>query len=87
MTADNALAVKPNVKLADLKDAAAELMKTWRNGPIDLLKIFSLVYNNTDEVLPALALKTSWEDNGVVNSALSQYSVAATAVRPLSFVP
>lgn len=85
VTADNALAVKPNVKLADLQAAAAELMKTWRNGPTDLLKIFSLVYNNTDEVLPALALKTSWEDNGVVNSTLSQYGVAATAVRPLSF--
>ena len=50
-----------------------------------LTKVVGLLYTNFKDVLPALALKTFWDANGTVNSALSQYSVAATAVNPLSF--
>jgi hypothetical protein len=85
VTAENARAVKPNVNVNDLRAAASELMSTWQYGRTDLLKIFSLLYNNFDNTLPALALKTTWTNEAGTQATLSQYSVAATAVKPLSF--
>ena len=78
--------IKPAVNLGELKEAATTLLKELRhNKPLSLTKISSLVYNNMTNVLPALALKTTWNDGTGNQSVLSQYVVAATAVKPLSF--
>ena len=85
VTADIAKSVQPALVKSDIAKVAAELVNTFAGGPTDLTKVVGLLYTNFKDVLPALALKTFWDANGTVNSALSQYSVAATAVNPLSF--
>ncbi|MBM6993346.1 MAG: hypothetical protein I3J02_08815 [Prevotella sp.] len=85
VSAANAKALKPNISRADLQAVAQELSNFWNSNPVNLTKAVSLLYNNMNNVLPALALKTTWDNNGTAQSVLSQYSVAATAVKPLSY--
>lgn len=85
----------PNVDMQQMKDEVKTLYRTWRdratNGgmQVNFSELISVIYHNINNVLPALALKTTWSDelNGEPreNSVISQYSIAATAVHPFSF--
>lgn len=55
-----------------------------RDG-IDIMNIANKVYSVVNDVCDANAVKAYWGEGTTANSTLSQYSIAATAVKPLSF--
>lgn len=66
-----------------LKSAVRDV---WQNKTYsDLAQLGKLVYRQIDGFLPALALRAGWMDGTVANAVYSQYNVAATAYKPLSF--
>lgn len=77
----------------DLKEIFNDL--TDRKNGIDLMNIANKVYSVVNDVCDANAIKYSWKNkmvddknnivDGSENNVLSQYSIAATAVKPLSF--
>lgn len=80
--------------LKDLKAAAKaanssnyeEVTKTAAKGVLtNSAQIVASVLKAKLPSLPALALKAEWEDTVGVRSVLSDYSIAATAYKPLSF--
>ena len=88
--------LKPNVNLNDMKDELRTIYHNWKNRAtnggfnVNLSQLAGVIYENVNNVLPALALKTSWattDTAGIQNthSVLSQYCVGAAAVHPLSF--
>ena len=52
---------------------------------IDIKNIANKVYSVVNDVCDANAVKAYWGTDANANSTLSQYSIAATAVKPLSF--
>ena len=60
------------------KSAAKTVLKQTANAVANLL-------NSKIPAMPAVALKATWEDTVGVRSVLSDYSIAATAYKPLSF--
>lgn len=60
------------------KSAAKTVLKQTANAVANLL-------NSKIPAMPAVALKATWEDTVGVRSVLSEYSIAATAYKPLSF--
>lgn len=92
VTKDDVEALKPNLNMEDIKDEVKTLYRAWRdrsaNGGIkvNFSELAGVIYSNITDIVPALALKTTWTDNNdSAHSVLSQYSVAATAVKPFSF--
>lgn len=55
-----------------------------RDG-IDIMNIANKVYSTVNDVCDASAVKAYWGEGASANSVLSQYNIAATAVKPLSF--
>lgn len=55
-----------------------------RDG-INIMNIANKVYSVVNDVCDANAVKAYWGKGATANSTLSQYSIAATAVKPLSF--
>lgn len=81
--------IEPGLKseLADLLQAAKDLKNGNYTG-INFTGLVSTVYNQFNGVLDANAVKTSWtdaKDETIEHSVYSQYNVAATAFKPLSF--
>ncbi len=60
------------------KSAGKTVLKETANAVANLL-------NSKIPAMPAVALKATWEDIVGVRSVLSDYSIAATAYKPLSF--
>ena len=60
------------------KSAGKTVLKETANAVANLL-------NSKIPAMPAVALKATWEDTVGVRSVLSDYSIAATAYKPLSF--
>ena len=60
------------------KSAAKTVLKETATAVANLL-------NSKIPAMPAVALKATWEDTVGVRSVLSDYSIAATAYKPLSF--
>ena len=69
--------------LTNIKEIAQDL-KNWE-GENNLTRIMTVIYQNLNNVLPANAVKATWTDDLGTKSVVSQYSIAATSVRPLSF--
>lgn len=71
----------------DLQDIFNDV--TTPGDGIDLMNIANTVYSAVNDICDATGVKASWttKDGETVgtNSVLSQYSIAATAVKPLSF--
>ena len=59
-------------------------VKNFRNG-IDLGNLVQTIYSSVHSVLPAIAVKASWEDESGLKSVVSQYGVGVTSIKPLSF--
>lgn len=92
VTADAVDALKPNLNMEEIKDEVRSLYRAWTNRTanggvkVNFSELAGVIYSNINDIVPALALKTTWTDNNdSAHSVLSQYSVAATAVKPLSF--
>lgn len=91
---ENVESFKPrNFDANELKEEAKEIYRNWRdradNGgmKINASELAGVLYKNFNGALPALALKTTWTDplTEEETSVLSQYSLAAVAMHPLSF--
>ena len=79
----NLNSVKINVE-PGLKSSLAEVLKN-KGQNIDYKSLLYKVYQQFDGILDANALKASWKDSLGQHSVYSQYNVAATALKPLSF--
>ena len=73
--------IKANVDLGGLKDLATELAD-FRTKGFDVTKIVTTIYDATKDILPRYAVAVEREDGSKV---YSDYSLAATTVRPLGF--
>lgn len=62
-----------------LKDAAKERTLS------SISEVARLVYKQFSKGLPAYGMKAAWDENGVAQSVTSNYGIAATSVRPLSY--
>ena len=71
------------LELGELKDVAKDL-RHFRDG-VSLSNLFTAIYDNINKVLVADAVKATWTDDFGTKSVVSQYSVAATTIKPLSF--
>lgn len=79
-----------NVKIDITSGLKSELASTLKsvvnNDAINFTSLISLVYDQFNGILDANAVKTAWEDTtGTEYSVYSEYGVAATAFKPLSF--
>ncbi|MCR4603397.1 MAG: hypothetical protein K5683_07700 [Prevotella sp.] len=68
-------------------DAAKDIVddiRNYKNG-INVTRIMSSIYEGISSVIEAKAVKTTWTDDLGTRSLVSQYSIAAAAVKPLSY--
>lgn len=86
--------VSPRISYSDLsglKDKVKEAVNAVRNkGNVDVTGLIYSVYSISSNILDAQAVKFPWSDtdiygNTVERATYSQYSLAATAVHPLSY--
>lgn len=68
---------------SDIKEIFKDV--TSPKDGIDIMNIANKVYSVVNDVCDANAVKAYWGTDANANSTLSQYSIAATAVKPLSF--
>ena len=78
----------------DIKDVKINIEKGLQQAFKDVLtqrtfhsvgNLASKLYSQFNDVLPAQGLKASWTDYNGEHSIYSQYGVAATAIKPLSY--
>ena len=86
--------VSPRISYDDLKglkDEIKDAVNAIRNkGNVDITGLVYSVYSISSKILDAQAVKFPWSDtdiygNTIERATYSQYSLAATAVHPLSF--
>jgi archaellum component FlaC len=83
LAADDAAAVAPSVDLSDFKTVAKDLLN---NHTFDISTAVSAVYNAVNCKLPRYAAKTYWTNSeGKEVAVYSNYAIAATSLKPLSF--
>ncbi|MBO4450791.1 MAG: hypothetical protein J5770_00060 [Bacteroidaceae bacterium] len=75
-------AVKVNIKEGWVEAAKEAVKKRSFAGLASLADVF---YRQFDGILPAQGLKASWTDYNGEHSVYSQYGIAATAIKPLSY--
>ena len=85
MTADNVDKAQLQINYNDMKDDAIAIVK--ERSAASVMELGNTLINNVENVLPAYAAKASWKSKatGTVHNIYSQYNVAATAIKPLSF--
>lgn len=69
--------------MSNIKEVAMDL-KNWEDGD-NLTRMSTVIYQNLNNILPANAVKATWTDDFGTKSVVSQYSIAATSIKPLSF--
>ncbi len=74
--------VKVNIE-SGLKDAFKNALNQRTAASVATLA--GKLYNQFNGIVPANALKASWSDYNGEHSVYSQYGIAATAIKPLSF--
>lgn len=79
-------AVKINIE-PGLKSSMKEVLTSIKNrtASVDLTSLVTNVYNQFNGVLDANGVRYSWSDALGTHSVYSQYNIAATAFKPLSF--
>ena len=77
--------VKMNIDFGELADRAKDLIKQHNKSSV-LSMAAALVYSFQD-VLPAYAVKASWQDasTNTKHDVFSEYALANTAIKPLSY--
>ena len=75
---------KANFDVTPIKDAAKEILEKRQNANFDAIAadMYDVV---TSFSLDANAVKCAWTENGKDHAVYSNYGLAATAVKPLSF--
>ncbi|MCD8203018.1 MAG: hypothetical protein LUD48_05215 [Prevotella sp.] len=89
VTEDALGSVVPRVSISDLKDVVSQLKEyvtSKGSSGINVTGILSTLYSNCSDVLDANAVCAAWTDaDGVDHKTYSNYEVAATAIKPLSY--
>lgn len=80
--ADQVEALKPNIDKDALKDVVKDVIN-FRNG-VNLTNIAETMFDQFSGILDAYAVKAVWTDD-TVHSVYSNYAVAVTAIKPLSY--
>lgn len=83
VTEENLESVKLKKDVMNNLKAIAKDVLTPRE--IDFTNVASRLYNMFDGMLDANGVKATWTENGNEHSVYSQYGIAATAVKPLSY--
>ena len=68
---------------AGLKDVARDI-KNFRQG-INFSQLAQTLYNNVNDLIEMNAVKATWADDFGQKSVVSQYAIAATSLKPLSY--
>jgi intein-encoded DNA endonuclease-like protein len=85
---DDAKSVSPNYDLKNIANKLRDAITIDRaNRKVDIKfgEIAKTIYSNIQNILPRLAVQANWRDTTGYKSVASEYSVAATAVKALSF--
>ena len=77
--------VKQAAQVANRNNYTTVAKATTKGLIKESAQIVASLLNSKLPALPALALKAEWEDTVGVRSVLSDYSIAATAYKPLAF--
>lgn len=82
--------VTPRISYEDLKGLKGQIEEAYHairnNGNVDVTGLISTVYGLCSNILDANAVKFAWTDSeGKEHATYSQYSLAATAVKPLGY--
>jgi len=76
--------VKPRIDFEDIKYVIKKALTDKKEA--DLSSLARIVYENSSDILDAAAIKATWTDAfGVEQSVYTNYAVAATVMKPLSF--
>lgn len=77
--------LKARINLDDMKAAIKDVLDS-ENG-VNVSNVIMTLYNNSSDILDAYALKAAWKDSidDEDMAVYSHYSVAATAIKPLSY--
>ncbi|MCR4836439.1 MAG: hypothetical protein K5899_08680 [Bacteroidaceae bacterium] len=85
---------KATLKEEDIQTVKINIEDGWKSAVKDALKqgsyhnvsvLADLLYRQFNGILPAQGLKASWTDYNGEHSVYSQYGIAATAIKPLSY--
>ena len=82
---DDVEKAKINIDYNALEEDVKSLLKDRTKS--DVLELGATLLQSVNNVLPAYGVAASWQDEsaGTVHNLYSQYNVAATAIKPLSF--
>ena len=83
LSAEDIESVKADFSVDALKDLVKDILS--KKDGVNLTNIYELVQDQVSDVLDANGVKVSWTDAFGTHSVYSDYSVAATAIKPLSF--
>lgn len=83
LSAEDIESVKADFSVDALKDLVKGILS--KKDGVNLTNIYELVQDQVSDVLDANGVKVSWTDAFGTHSVYSDYSVAATAIKPLSF--
>ena len=75
--------VKAKIDVNALKDVVKDVL-TPTDG-VNVSNVVKTLYNQFTDVLDANGVKATWKDSLGTHSTYSQYSIAATAIKPLSY--
>lgn len=78
--------VAPNIDLNEIKDAIKNVTSIEKlRDRNNIANLAQTLLDNMSGVLPAYAVQTKWTDSLGEHRVISDYGIAATAVKPLSF--
>lgn len=82
LDAVNSYVERLNVNLGDIKDVVNDIRD---GGNFSAATLLNAIHNNVSRILEAKAVKATWEDDLGMHSFVSQYDLAVTTIKPLSF--
>ena len=85
LEADKVQEAKMKINFTTLEDEAKDIIK--QKSKQSVLNFAAALINSLEDVMPAYGVKASWSETGKAQTydVYSQYSLAATAIKPLSF--
>ncbi len=88
INAEDVADASPRIDISELKEVISELKSYVTNGfsGLNVTSVLSTLYSQFTDVLDAEAVCAEWTDEyGDTHKTYSQYSLAATAIKPLSY--
>ena len=78
--------VTKNIDVEALKDLAKDALSGLQEKSLNISNAYKIIEENISAVLPAYGVKATWADTqGEEHSVYSNYNLAATTIKPLSF--